>query len=133
MKDEGLRDLDELLRRLEPVRRPGEFVVVTTTSESTLPALASVTEDEGTTLVLERHHADAFRFEYAGVFGWITLTVNSSLAAIGLTAAVAGALSARGIPCNVLAGFHHDHLLVPVERADDALAALTELSTATGD
>jgi uncharacterized protein len=27
----------------------------------------------------------------------------------------------------VLAGFHHDHLLVPVNRADDALVALTAL------
>ena len=128
MNDPGLRDLTELLRRLEPVRRPGEFVVVSTTSEDSLPALATVEEDEGTTMVLERHEADAFRLGHVGTFAWITLTVHSSLEAVGLTAGVARALAAKNIPCNVLAGFHHDHLLVPSDRADEAMAALRELS-----
>ncbi|MCA0308340.1 MAG: ACT domain-containing protein [Actinobacteria bacterium] len=130
MEDPGVRDLDELLRGLRPERRPGEYVVVSTTSESTLPALATVVEDEGTTLVLERHHADAFRLEHTATFAWITLTVHSSLEAVGLTAAVSRALAAQGIPCNVLAGFHHDHLLVPFDRAEDALAVLEGLSSA---
>ena len=128
MNDPGLRDLDELLRRLEPVLRPGEFVVVSPTSEVTLPALATVDEEEGRTLVLERHEADAFRLAHVGTFAWITLTVHSSLDAVGLTAAVARALAGRDIPCNVLAGFHHDHLLVPSDRADEAIAALRDLS-----
>lgn len=127
--NQGLLDLQELLRALEPAVRPGDFVMVSTNSESNLPAQASVVEDEGTSLVLERHVADAFRLEYSAVFAWITLTVGSSLAAVGLTAAVAGALAAQSIPCNVLAGFHHDHLLVPRERAQDAIAALARLST----
>jgi hypothetical protein len=128
MDDPGLRDLDELLRGLAPTIRPGQFVMVSTNSLSSLPALATVVEDEGTSLVIERHTADAFRLDYSEVFGWITLTVHSSLAAVGLTAAVAGALAVDGIPCNVLAGFHHDHLLVPTDRVDDALSALAALS-----
>jgi len=51
--------------------------------------------------------------------------VHSSLEAVGLTAAVSARLTSAGISCNVLAGFEHDHLLVPVERADDAVSALT--------
>ncbi len=133
MNAPGLSDLAELLRELEPVRRPGEFVVVSTTSEVTLPALATVDEEEGTTMVLERHEADAFRLGHAGTFAWITLTVHSSLDAVGLTAAVAAALAGRNIPCNVLAGFHHDHLLVPSDRADEAVAALRELSTSAAE
>ncbi len=132
MNQPALRDLEELLRTLEPVRRPGEFVVVSTTNEDTLPAQATVTEDEGTTLVLERHEADAFRLGHSGTFAWITLSVHSALEAVGLTAAVAGALAEREIPCNVLAGFHHDHLLVPSDRAEEALAALRELSASVG-
>lgn len=128
MADRGIVDLTELLRGLEPVRRPGEYVMVSTNSHGSLPSQASVVEEEGTSLVLERHTADAFRLDYPTVFAWITLTVNSSLAAVGLTAAVSAALAARGIPCNVLAGFHHDHLLVPAAQADEALAALAELS-----
>ena len=30
--------------------------------------------------------------------------------------------------CNVLAGYHHDHLLVPAERGDEAVQVLRELS-----
>ena len=128
MKDEALVDLSELLRGLQPVVRPGSFVMVTTNGETALSALARVEEDEGTSLVLERHKADAFRLEYTTVFAWITLTVHSSLDAVGLTAAVANTLATLAIPCNVLAGFHHYHLLVPSDRVDDAMAALARLS-----
>ena len=56
---------------------------------------------------------------------WLTLEVHSSLESVGLTAAVSARLAARGIACNVIAGYHHDHLLVPVARADDAIEALS--------
>ena len=128
MKHQGLLDLSELLRGLQPKVRPGNFVMVSTNSETSAGALASVEEEEGTSLVLEQHKADAFRMEYSSVFAWITLTVNSSLDAVGLTAAVAHTLGSAGIPCNVIAGYHHDHLLVPSDRADDAMAALSRLS-----
>jgi hypothetical protein len=128
MKDRGLSDLSELLRGLHPEVRPGSFVMVSTNSETGLQAFASVDEEEGTSLVLEQHKADAFRLEYTSVFAWITLTVHSSLEAVGLTAAVANTLASAGIACNVLAGFHHDHLLVPINRVDDAMAALSRLS-----
>ena len=56
---------------------------------------------------------------------WLTLTVQSSLEAVGLTAAISERLARENIACNMLAGYHHDHVLVPVERVDDAIAALT--------
>ena len=128
MKHQRLVDLSELLRGLQPEIRPGNFVMVSTNSETGLQAFASVDEEEGTSLVLEQHKADAFRLEYTSVFAWITLTVHSSLDSVGLTAAVANTLASAGIPCNVIAGFHHDHLLVPNTRVDDAMAALSRLS-----
>jgi hypothetical protein len=62
--------------------------------------------------------------------GWarITLGIESSLAAIGLTARVAAALAARGISANMIAAFHHDHVFVPWDRRAEAMAALRELS-----
>ncbi|MCC6519917.1 MAG: ACT domain-containing protein, partial [Tabrizicola sp.] len=60
----------------------------------------------------------------------ISLTVQSDLAAVGLTAAFATALGREGISCNVIAGVHHDHLFVQWDRREDALAALRELSRA---
>jgi hypothetical protein len=54
--------------------------------------------------------------------------VHSALGGVGLTAAVAAALARQGIACNVVAGFHHDHLFVPWQRAEDALEALRDIA-----
>ena len=31
-----------------------------------------------------------------------------------------------GISCNVIAGFHHDHIFVPIEKAEEALQCLLQ-------
>ena len=46
---------------------------------------------------------------------------------MGLTAVVARTLAAESISANVIAGYHHDHVFVPAERADDALELLAQL------
>jgi hypothetical protein len=61
---------------------------------------------------------------------WITLTVHSALDALGLTAAVSGALADAGIACNMVAAHHHDHLFVPEADADRAMAVLCALQAA---
>ena len=50
--------------------------------------------------------------------------MHSSLIAVGLTAAVSGTLAAHNISANIIAAFFHDHLFVPQEDAERALAAL---------
>ena len=85
-------------------------------------------EEEGTTCVLPPEAARALGCPDAPVFRRITLGVLSSLEAVGLTAAVATALTAAGISANVVAAFHHDHVFVPADRAADAMACLTRLS-----
>lgn len=124
----GETDLRRLIASLDPVLRPGEYVVVTRPGLEDATADAVIREDEGVTHVVPRASADARGWPYDFVAAWITLRVHSSLAAVGLTAAVASVLARDGISCNVLAGHHHDHLLVPVDRADDALAALRRLA-----
>jgi hypothetical protein len=124
----GERDLARLVASMHPVVVPGEFVFVTVAHGVALPSFASVREPEGTSHVLRRGDADARGLPYGFVAGWITLTVHSALDAVGLTALVSTALAQRGVSCNVIAGFHHDHLLVPHDRVDDALAALRALS-----
>jgi len=118
-------DLPTLLRELAPVLSPGRFEF------ATLPAgahpdperaLATVREPEGWS-VLQAAEAESQRPPYR----WITLMVPSDLAAVGLTAAVAQALAAAELPCNVIAGHHHDHLLVPAAEAERAMAVLREL------
>lgn len=132
----GERDLTRLLATLQVSARDGEYVFVSLPEAdpglATVAALAdaSLREDEGITFVLPRERADALGLPYDFRAAWLSLDVHSALDAVGLTAAVATALARHGIPCNVLAGFHHDHLLVAAERRDDALAALAALAGA---
>ena len=126
----GESDLATLLASLSPELLPGEFVMATVAAEiaASLPAHAVIREAEGITVVLAREEADAAGIVYDFVARWITLTVHSSLDAVGMTAAFAASLTREGISCNVLAGFFHDHLLVPADRADDAVRALRALA-----
>lgn len=126
----GMTDLDEMLRHLTVSRRDGEFVFVlvpTLEAAAALRPAAMVGEDEGVTAVIDRATADRAGLTYDYVAAWLTLQVHSSLAAIGLTAAFSAALADAGISCNVLAGLHHDHLLVPADRSDSAILALEGL------
>jgi hypothetical protein len=58
----------------------------------------------------------------------ISLTIHSSLAAVGLTAAIASALAEQGISANVVAAYFHDHLFVPWEQRLQAMAVLSALA-----
>ncbi|MFH8467920.1 ACT domain-containing protein [Streptomyces sp. NPDC017991] len=129
------RDLGRLLSGMEPALHPGRYVFTTVPGSTAPPGLSpvvTVVEDEGLTLVVEQEDADAARLTYDYVAGWITLRIHSALDAVGLTAAVAQALAAEGLSCNVVAGFHHDHLFVPHERAAEAVALLEQLAERSG-
>ena len=54
--------------------------------------------------------------------------MRSSLAAVGFLAAVCSRLAEVGISVNPVSGFHHDHLFVPWERREEALAVLERLA-----
>ena len=124
----GETDLTRMLGTLEVERRPGGYVYCVSEHENAVrAAAATVREAEGLTLVLPREQAVELGLAFDGEWAWLTLRVHSALAAVGLTAAVSRALADAGLPCNVLAGAFHDHLLVPEDRADDAIAALARL------
>jgi uncharacterized protein len=125
----GIDDLDELLRSIEPGRLPGEWVFVSVPDPIVgIDAAAMVRESEGVSYVITRADADARGLEYDVTLAWISLGVHSALDAVGLTAAVSTALAHEGVSCNVIAGAFHDHLLVPVDRAVDAMRVLEALS-----
>jgi len=114
----GETDLDTLLRSLSPRLNDGRYVYAQV--ETGVPAGADpivvVREAEGLTLVLAQQQG-------------ITLQVHSALDAIGLTAAVSRVLTDAGISANVVAGYTHDHVFVPHDRASDAMGALATLAT----
>ena len=125
------RDLSRLLAGMSPELDPGGYVFTTVPGPVPpgITPLVTVTEPEGLTLVLRQEDADRAALAYDYVAGWITLRVHSALDAVGLTAAVSRALAEAGLSCNVVAGYHHDHLFVEHERAERALAVLRALST----
>lgn len=124
----GETDLDRILASLEVVRRPGGFVYRSEPAGTPTPPHAVAMVDEGDTITHvipvsvddERPEGDHGEFRAA----WLTITVATSLDAVGLTAVLSTALAAAGIPANVIAGARHDHVLVPAELADDAIATL---------
>jgi uncharacterized protein len=124
------RDLTVLLRGMEPVLHEAAYgFAVWTGGALPFAPFATVAEAEGLTVV-----ADLAAMQAVGMVSepWarISLTIHSDLAAVGLTAAFATALGAEGISCNVVAGYHHDHLFVQWDRREDAVAALQALSGA---
>lgn len=125
----GITDLEQLLAQLNPQLREGVYVFCT---RPTLPqalleeAVGCFREAEGWTLILPEAAARQGELAYSLRCAWITLQVHSDLAAVGLTAAVAMALAAANLPANVVAAFYHDHLFVPAERAQEALAVLRQ-------
>jgi dihydrofolate reductase len=125
-------DLPILLSTMRPELRSGEFAFCTLPAGTSIPnglhPVVTVAENEGSTVVLPLSEAVAAGFEETFRCAWITLTVNSALTAVGLTAAVASALANEGIACNVVAGYHHDHLFVPAQSASAALAALEAMA-----
>lgn len=130
----GERDLGTLLHGMRPRLREGQWVFVTAPSvPAQVQPLALFAEDEGISLLLSREEADAAGLPYDYVAAWISLTVHSALDAIGLTAAVAGALASVGISCNVVAANFHDHLFVASDQALLAVALLERLSSSHRD
>lgn len=90
-------------------------------------ALFTFHENEGLTAVIEHGIAHGRDFDHTFVSKRITLTVNSPLEAVGFLASVTWRLAEHGIACNAVSAYHHDHLFVPFEQADDAMHVLTEL------
>lgn len=126
-----LHDLATLLRSMQPVRQPGTFVYATLQASQHLPhdvVVASIREPEGLSVIVEESATRAHSVTPLFRCAWITLTANSALESVGLTAAFATALAAAGISCNVVAGAQHDHIFVPLDCADRAMAVLTALS-----
>ncbi len=127
----GEDDLAVLIRSMSPRARPGAFAFVSVADPGELSGLdvvATVAESEGLSAVVPQTDADRVGLDYDFVAGWITLEVQSSLTAIGLTAAVSTRLTEAAISCNVIAGRHHDHLLVPIDQLAAAVAALEALA-----
>ncbi|MBY3186101.1 MULTISPECIES: ACT domain-containing protein [Rhizobium] len=126
-----LRDKFEMLSNMTPSLIDGEYVFCSIPNDGSkvhdLNPIATFQEREGLTLVLEKGEAHEAGFETSLAMRQITLNVNSALDGVGLTAGVAACLADAGIPCNMVAAYHHDHIFVPAGLADRALHLLATL------
>jgi hypothetical protein len=112
----GERDLARLLAALDPRLHPERFSFSITSD----PILG----DGDFAIVREAEGLTSIRPDPAGEWARISLGVHSSLEAVGLTAALSSRLAERGISANIVAALHHDHIFVPWDRREEALAAL---------
>lgn len=125
----GETDLARLLATMSPELRGRDWGYATTDhAPAGLTPFATVTEDEGITLIAPFAELAALGLNPQGPMARITLTVHSALEAVGLTAAVSSALAANGISANMVAGFYHDHIFLPAADVDRALAVLKDLT-----
>lgn len=121
-------DLGRLIAGMTPVLDDGVYVFALTDTPDGLPALMRFEESEGTTLIMRREDAEAAQVRHEFSCRRITLQVHSALEAVGFIARIATVLASEGMGVNPVAGFHHDHLFVPEDRAEDAMRILTQLA-----
>ncbi len=124
----GETDLDILLASMEPTLHESPYGFLTVPNEQPLAGIndvfAVIRETEGVTLLAPIDQLQGMGFVSELQWARITLTVHSSLSAVGLTAAFAKVLGDRGISANVIAGYFHDHILVQWHLRHEAMSAL---------
>lgn len=127
----GEKDLAKLLKSMKPKQNPGDYVFCTLKNIENFDLMnveMFFREDEGFTIIIKKEIADRLHLEYSVIMSWITLTVHSSLEAVGLTAAFSKALSENNISCNVVAAYYHDHIFINKKDTEKAIEVLKKLS-----
>ncbi len=127
----GETNLSVLLKTMTPELHEGYYVFCSVPGPVQInPAdiLCTFREKDGLTIIVTKEIADSLGLHDHFIASWITLTVHSSLQAVGLTAAFSNALAEAGISCNAVAAFYHDHIFVAKEDAQKAMEVLRKLS-----
>jgi len=127
----GEKELHTLLKSMKPEHNAGEYVFceIKSLENINLEEIEMMfREKEGITLILKKEIADKLNLNYSFIASWITLTIHSSLEAVGLTAAFSKALADDGISCNVVAAFYHDHIFVDKKDVENAMMILNTFS-----
>lgn len=124
----GETDLSKLLKSMNPVLQQGEYIFCSVDFSEwlRLNPIGIFREEEGVTLILDREIADQENISYTSIFRLITLSVHSSLDAVGFLAAITQKLAEEEISVNAISAFYHDHLFVPIAQADRAMQLLEE-------
>lgn len=127
----GETDLQKLLSGMRPLLHESPYVFCSLSLEAyvklTITPLGSFQEAEGVSIIVTQSQATENGLPFDSTWAWITLTVHSSLSAVGFLAVVTRKLAGEGISVNPVSAFYHDHLFVPWKRREQAMAVLEEL------
>lgn len=127
----GEKNLSALMQGMTPKLNAGDYVFVTVKDLTLIDrcdTICEFREAEGTSIIIRKEKADELQLTYDYIASWLTLTVHSSLEAVGLTALFSAELAKHNISCNVVAGYYHDHIFVDKKDAHMALEVLEALS-----
>lgn len=125
----GQRDLQKLLRGMDPVLYPDEFVYCTMAElPRGLEAQCVFREAEGVTVITTRAEAELAGLAFQFPCRMISLRVHSALDGVGFLARMASELAEHGISSNVVSAYFHDHFFVPTEKAELAMKVLRDLA-----
>jgi len=136
VKMTGEKELQKLLATMKPKLQAGEYVFATVSpgefSQLDIRPIGWFREAEGITLIVDRGVAEQTGLPCTFVLRMITLTVHSSLEAVGFLAVITRVLADAGISVNPVSAYYHDHLFVPVDKAQRAMQLLTTLAQSHG-
>lgn len=128
----GELSLSTLLASMEPTLHPETFVFVTLTHDFSLPPGIYIQmlfqESEGPTIITTMESARKHGLTFTFPSRMITLSVHSSLEAVGFMAAITARLAKENIGVNPVSGYHHDHLFVPLQTGENCLRMLKTMS-----
>lgn len=128
----GETNLATLLQNMQPSLDQRQFVFCCIDAlryeQLKVTPIGIFREAEGITIILDKHYADRESLPYSNIWALITLTVHSSLTAVGFLAAITNKLAAAGISVNPVAAYYHDHLFVPWTDRERAIDLLSEFS-----
>ena len=129
----GETNLAVLLRSMNPILQAHEYFFCNLDEKVNenwlqLSPISMFREKEGLTLILNRDQADNANIPYTSTFKLITLSVHSSLDAVGFLDTITSKLAEKGISVNPISAYYHDYLFVPTSRAAEAMELLQTFS-----
>ncbi len=133
---EAISDLNVLIKNMKPKIALAEYVFCVVSEAKfrlmNIKPICTFREREGVTAIIDKASADSNGIHYTGTWKLISISIYSDLHSIGFLAAITAKLAEAGISVNIVSAYHHDHLFVPLEKAQACMQLLKKMSEEVG-